>query len=84
VDFYDLPSGTFNKFAEGDLNELQKRAKNFISEVAMQSNLVELANARKAEIYETLRIIAESAGYTLVIVPMNQPVMPHEPLLLQQ
>jgi hypothetical protein len=50
----------------------------------MQSNLVELANARKAEIYETLRIIAESAGYTLVIVPMNQPVMPHEPLLLQQ
>jgi hypothetical protein len=84
VDFYDLTSGTFNKFAEGDLNELQKRAKNFISEVAMQSNLVELANARKAEIYETLRIIAESAGYTLVIVPMNQPVMPHEPLLLQQ
>jgi hypothetical protein len=73
VDFYDLTSGTFNKFAEGDLNALQQNAKNFISEVAMESNLVHLANERKVEIYKTLGIIAESAGYSLLVVPEDSP-----------
>jgi hypothetical protein len=69
VDYYDLTSGTFNRFSEQDLNTLNDRARNFISEAAMQSDLVDLANARKTEIFNTLSKIAETAGFTLVIVP---------------
>ena len=67
VDYYDLTSGTFNRFSEADLNILHDRARNFISEVAMQSDLVTLANTRKMEILNTLRAIAETAGYDLII-----------------
>ena len=75
VDYYDLTSGTFNKFAETDLNTLNQRAKQFISEVALQSNLVDLANTRKEEIFATLRTLTESAGYRLIIEPASEPVL---------
>jgi hypothetical protein len=67
VDYYDLTAGTFNRFTEEDLNVLNDRAKNFISEAALQSDLTGLANSRKVEIFNTLRAIAETAGYTLTI-----------------
>lgn len=67
VDYYDLTSGTFNRFSEADLNTLNERARNFITQVALKSNLVDLANTRKTEIYEALRKIAETAGYEFVI-----------------
>lgn len=67
VDYYDLSSGTFNSFSEADFNTLNDRAKNFITETAMQSDLVNLATTRKEEIFKTLQTIAETAGYTLEI-----------------
>ncbi len=74
VDYYDLTEGTFNSFSEADLNTLNDRARNFISEVAMQSDLVDLATTRKEEIFKTLRAIAETAGYELVVKkPMFSP-----------
>jgi hypothetical protein len=67
VDYYDITSGTFNRFTEADFNMLNDRAKNFISEVAMQSDLVNLATTRKEEIFNTLHAIAENAGYELTV-----------------
>ncbi|HLF62759.1 MAG TPA: DUF4230 domain-containing protein [Saprospiraceae bacterium] len=67
IDYYDLTEGTFNSFSEDDLNMLNAHARNFISEVAMQSDLVKLANTRKEEIFKTLRTIAETADYELKI-----------------
>ena len=69
VDYYDLTAGAFNRFTEADLNTMNDRARNFITEVAMQSDLVQLANTRKQEIFNTLRVIAETAGYTLILEP---------------
>lgn len=77
VDYYDLTSGTFNRFSESDLNTLNARAKNFIREVAMQSNLVDLADKRKEEIYNTLRTIAETAGYELRIIRSTPATLQH-------
>ena len=67
VDYYDLTSGAFNRFSEKDLNALNDRAKNFITEVAMQSNLVEMAETRKNEILRKLDVIASTAGYELEV-----------------
>lgn len=67
IDYYDLTEGTFNSFSEADINALNAKAKDFITQVAMQSDLVKLANTRKEEVFNTLRRIAETAGYELLI-----------------
>jgi hypothetical protein len=68
VDYYDLTSGTFNRFSEEDLNALQDHAKQFIANVALESDLADLADQRKQEIFLALGKIAETAGYTLEIL----------------
>lgn len=67
IDYYDITEGTFNSFSEADINALNTKAKEFITQVAMQSDLVKLANSRKEEVFNTLRTIAKTAGYELVI-----------------
>ncbi len=72
IGFYDLTSGTFNRFSEDDLNTLKSRAKHFIREVALQSDLVDLANERKQVIFQSLGAIAITAGYELYVAPVTE------------
>lgn len=67
VDYYDITEGTFNAFNAEDYTDLNARAKNFISEIAMNSELVEIADARRSQAFAMIRYIVESAGWQLVL-----------------
>ena len=67
LDYYDISEGTFNAFREEDFNTINARAKSYISEVAMSSDLAQIAESRRDEAFEMMRFFAESAGWTLVI-----------------
>jgi len=67
LDYYDLSEGTFNTFSEEDLNRLNSQAKDYISEVALQSDLFEQAEERGAELIEMIRFIVEGQGWQLII-----------------
>ncbi len=64
-DYYDISEGSFNSFSEKDYNELQKNAKEYIRNVAMQSDLVESAEEQRDEILEMMRYYIEIAGWNL-------------------
>ncbi len=67
-DYYDISEGTFNSFSEKDYNELQKNAKEYIRNIALESDLVSTAEEQRNELMELIRFYVESVGWTLVIV----------------
>ncbi len=67
LDYYDLQEGTFNAFSEEELTEIQRRAKKFIEDKAIESKLFEEAEEHKKEYLETLQLIAETLGWQLDI-----------------
>jgi hypothetical protein len=66
-DYYDISEGTFNSFSEKDYNELQKNAKEYIRNIALESDLVHTAEEQRNELIELIRFYVESVGWTLVI-----------------
>lgn len=65
LDYYDISQGSFNAFGVDDYNHLNKRAKDYIRNVALSSELVDQARERGLEIIDYIRMITESAGWTL-------------------
>ncbi len=63
IDYYDIQEGTFNYFTPEDYSKLNARAKEFIRQKALQSNLLELAVRQGNEMLELIEFMAESAGW---------------------
>lgn len=68
LDYYDMTEGTFNSFTSEDLNRLNMKAKDFIEQTALQSDLLTQAEQRGQELIETIRFLVEGQGWNLKIV----------------
>ncbi len=78
VDFYDLQQGTFNAFTAKDYTALNKKAKKYIEETALDSELLTTAKAQANTTLELIEFIAEGAGWT---VEIEQKKVIEEPIL---
>ncbi len=73
LDYYDITEGTFNAFTPEDYNRLNAKAKAYIEEQAKKSNLFESATKQGNQTIETLRALAEAAGWKLEIAATPTP-----------
>ena len=67
LDYYDISEGTFNSFTKEEYNQLNKNAKEYISQKALESDILEQAEKHKEELVEMLRFTIESSGWKLLI-----------------
>ena len=67
IDSYDITEGTFNTFTPEDFNKINSDAKDYIRKVAIQSELPARAKLQSQKSIETIKLIAESAGWTVKI-----------------
>lgn len=70
TDYYDITEGTFNSFSTEDFNKINQDTKEYIRKRALESDLVPRANARTSETIQTIRILAETAGWKVEIDSM--------------
>lgn len=76
LDYYDVQEGIFNSFSPEDYNKLNANAKNFIREKALESELMKQAAQQRNLIFESIRFMAESAGWKLQIEGFEIPQVP--------
>ena len=69
IDYYDITEGTFNSFSSEDFNKINGEAKEYIKKVALNSELPGRALAQSQKSIETIKIIAQSAGWTIEYNP---------------
>lgn len=69
IDYYDITEGTFNSFSEADYNMLNRRAKSYIEEKALESDLLLSAEKQGNQLLDLMRFMAENAGWRLVFEP---------------
>ena len=70
IDYYDITEGTFNSFSPEDFNKINSDAKEYIRKVAMKSELPQRAKLQSQKSIETIKLIAEAAGWK---VKVSQP-----------
>ena len=71
IDYYDLQNGVFNSFSNQELTQLNANAKDYIRKKADTSDLFLQAEKQAAEIMDMIQFMAESAGWTVEILPRN-------------
>jgi hypothetical protein len=76
LDYYDLQEGIFNSFSTEDYNRLNADAKNKIRQKALQSDLFEAASEQRDKVFDMIRFMVESAGWTLEIDGWEDPEKP--------
>jgi hypothetical protein len=67
LDYYDISEGTFNSFDEDDYDELNRNAKDFVRQIALDSDIVQMAENKSNELFEIIRFMVEQAGWQLEI-----------------
>ena len=67
LDYYDISQGSFNKFSSQDYNEINKNVKEYARAKAIDSELLESAEAQKEEILDMLKTIIEATGWEVVV-----------------
>ena len=67
LDYYDITQGTFNKFTSADYNEINKLVKEYARAKAIDSELLQSAEAQKEEIIDMLTTIIKATGWEVVI-----------------
>lgn len=65
LDYYNFENGLFNMITNRDITEMGKRAKEFIEEKAMESDLFEQAEQQKNDVLDLLRLSLEASGWKL-------------------
>ena len=73
LDYYDVQEGIFNSFSTEDYNKLNLNAKEFIRKKALESDLLKTASEQRNALFETMRFMAESTGWKLVIKETPSP-----------
>ena len=69
LDYYDITEGIFNAFTETDYNTINRNAKKMIETQALQSDLMLMAEQQAGEALDMMRILVESAGWSLEFKP---------------
>lgn len=72
LDYYDISQGSFNTFSSQDYNQINKNVKEFARAKAIDSKLLESAEAQKEEILDMLSTIIQATGWK---VEINEGVM---------
>ncbi len=67
LDYYDISQGSFNRFSSKDYNEINKNVKEYARAKAVESELLDSAEAQKDEIMDMLKIIIEATGWEVVV-----------------
>lgn len=68
MDYYDLSEGVFNQFKEEDLTMLQKNARKFLEDKALESKMVEQATVQWHEIAKSIKDLLRLSGWNLVLI----------------
>ena len=65
VDYYDIQEGTFNSFSARDYTEINRKAKEYIRQIAEsdESGLLLAAEEQMNNIQQTIEIMIETAGW---------------------
>lgn len=66
IDYYDISEGTFNSFSPEDFNKINNDVKQYIRNVALRSELPQRAKAQSQKTLQTIKILAETAGWKVV------------------
>ena len=66
IDYYDISEGTFNSFSSDDFNKINNDVKQYIRNVALKSELPQRAKLQSQKTLETIRILAETAGWKVI------------------
>lgn len=69
LDYYDITEGTFNYFSTTDYNAINVKAKQFIEDKILSSEMMDQARKQSQNILETITTLVESMGWTLVVEP---------------
>ena len=67
LDYYDLREGVFNIFSSEDLTEINKNAKAYIRDIALNGELYQSAEEQKDDYVEMLKFVFESAGWQVLV-----------------
>ncbi len=67
LDYYDISQGSFNKFSSKDYNEINKNVKEYVRTKAVDSKILESAEAQKNEIIDMLKTIIQATGWKVVV-----------------
>ena len=67
IDYYDISEGIFSGFTPEDYNRINQRAKDLIRDQASRSQLLPSAKTQANQVFDIIKMMAESAGYTLQI-----------------
>lgn len=67
LEYYDLQEGLFNSFKPEDLTLINKRAKSFIEEKVLQSELLQASDEQRQSMLDLLDMSLSSIGWTLQV-----------------
>ena len=65
LEYYDMQQGLFNVITTEDVTDMSKKAKSFIEEKALKSELFSIAKSQKMETSKMLNYIFQNSGWTL-------------------
>ncbi|MFV0593744.1 MAG: DUF4230 domain-containing protein [Draconibacterium sp.] len=65
LEYYDIQKGLINKFSENDLNNMNKKSKEFIREKVENSHLFMIARQQASDTISVARDLIESVGWKL-------------------
>lgn len=67
MDYYNFENGLFNVITNRDITEMSARAKEFIEEKALESDLFDQAIQQKMELFDLLTLSLKAAGWSVVL-----------------
>lgn len=73
LEYYDVQKGMINKFSELDLNNVNKKSKEFIREKIESSYLFDIARNQAADTMAVIQQIINSVGWNLVAEDISIP-----------
>ena len=65
LEYYDIQRGIINKFSENDLNNVNRKSKDFIREKVAESELYSIARKQASDTIGVIRELIESVGWEL-------------------
>lgn len=68
LQYRNISESWFNSFTPEDYTALQKSAKDFLREKALESDLLARAQSQGLGMLNTIRLLAETAGFELIIL----------------
>jgi len=79
VEYYDIQRGIINKFSGKDLNNVNKKSKEFIREKVAESELFSIARKQASDTIGVIRELIESVGWKLqsehkILEPHNETI----------